>query len=158
MPGTDIPNLFRAGTFYVQGDWVFWDVRHPEQAIIIDLADERYAQLIVEVEDPQAAVQPFRTRLPATKTMSPPPTRNWTPPYIRCLSPIGRVQQNVPVSQALRAKRPSDANTNACWDRRLMQICHAERRQNCNISNVGASYAVYYFEPFYSVRAHGPAE
>ena len=57
MPGTDIPNVFRAGTFYVQGDWVFWDVRHPEQAIIISLADERYAKLIVEVPEPQAALQ-----------------------------------------------------------------------------------------------------
>jgi hypothetical protein len=63
MPGTEIPSVFRAGTFYVQNDWVFWDVRHPEQAIIIDLADERYAKLIVEVQDPQIAVQQLQDAL-----------------------------------------------------------------------------------------------
>jgi hypothetical protein len=32
-------------------------VKDPKKAIVIDLADERYNQLIVEVEDPSRAVQ-----------------------------------------------------------------------------------------------------
>jgi hypothetical protein len=33
------------------------DVHSPENTIVIDLHDERYNQLIVEVADPQAAVR-----------------------------------------------------------------------------------------------------
>lgn len=56
MPGTNVPGIITAGTFCQDGNQVFWDVHHPEKTIVIDLHDERYNQLIVEVEDPQAAV------------------------------------------------------------------------------------------------------
>jgi hypothetical protein len=57
MPGTSVPGVIKAGTFYQDGKRVFWDVHHPEKTIVIDLHDERYNQLIVEVEDPQVAVR-----------------------------------------------------------------------------------------------------
>ncbi len=57
LGGTDIPNIFRAGTFYQDGDFVFWDVHHPEKTIVVELDHERYGKLIVEVEDPDAAVK-----------------------------------------------------------------------------------------------------
>ncbi len=50
--GTDVPGLFAAGTFYQQGGLVFWDVRHPENTIIVSLEHEHYKKLIVEVADP----------------------------------------------------------------------------------------------------------
>lgn len=56
MPGTNVPGVITAGTFYQDGRRVFWDVHNPERTIVIDLHDERYNQLIVEVADPQAAV------------------------------------------------------------------------------------------------------
>lgn len=56
MPGTQIPGVITAGTFYQDGKRVFWDVHHPENTIVIDLHDERFNQLIVEVADPAAAV------------------------------------------------------------------------------------------------------
>jgi hypothetical protein len=56
LAGTDIPNIFRAGTFYQDGDKVFWDVHHPEKTIVVQLEHERYGKLIIEVEDPDAAV------------------------------------------------------------------------------------------------------
>ena len=56
MPGTNVPGVITAGTFYQDGKRVFWDVHHPEKTIVIDLNDERYSRLIVEVADPQAAV------------------------------------------------------------------------------------------------------
>ena len=56
LAGTDVPNLFRAGTFYQDGGLVFWDVLHPERTIAVDLAHERYHRLVVEVADPGAAV------------------------------------------------------------------------------------------------------
>jgi hypothetical protein len=54
--GTAIPHIFRAGTFYQDGDYVFWDVRHPEKTIVIDLDHEHFGKLIIEVADPTAAV------------------------------------------------------------------------------------------------------
>ncbi len=63
MPGTNVPGVITAGTFYQDGKRVFWDVHHPEKTIIIDLHDERYNELIVEVDDPQAAVKLIQTAL-----------------------------------------------------------------------------------------------
>jgi hypothetical protein len=55
-PGTQLPGVITAGTFYEHGERVFWDVHHPEKAIALSLRDERYAKLVVEVEDPQATI------------------------------------------------------------------------------------------------------
>jgi len=57
MPGTQIPGVITAGTFYQHGKRVFWDVHNPDNAVVIELRDERYNELIVEVADPQAAVK-----------------------------------------------------------------------------------------------------
>ena len=57
MPGTNVPGVITAGTFYRDGKRVFWDVHHPERTIVIDLHDERFNQLVVEVADPEAAVK-----------------------------------------------------------------------------------------------------
>lgn len=56
MPGTNLPGVITAGTFYQDGKRVFWDVHHPENTIVIGLHDEKYNELIVEVADPQAAI------------------------------------------------------------------------------------------------------
>jgi len=58
--GTDVPGLFAAGMFYYHGELVFWDVRHPERAIIVSLQHERYKKLIVEVGDPRETVKRLR--------------------------------------------------------------------------------------------------
>jgi hypothetical protein len=60
MPGTNIPGVLTAGTFYQHGQRVFWDVHNPENTIVIELRDERYNELIVEVSDPQATVELIR--------------------------------------------------------------------------------------------------
>jgi hypothetical protein len=57
MPGTNVPGVITAGTFYQHGQRVFWDVHHPENTIVIQLHDERYNELIVEVADPKSAVE-----------------------------------------------------------------------------------------------------
>jgi hypothetical protein len=59
-PGTNIPGVLTAGTFYRHGQRVFWDVHNPENSIVIELRDERYHEPIVEVSDPQAAVDMIR--------------------------------------------------------------------------------------------------
>ena len=64
LPGTSIPGLITAGTYYEPGGKrVFWDVHHPEKAIVIDLHDERYSQLVVEVDDPEGAVKLIQSAL-----------------------------------------------------------------------------------------------
>jgi hypothetical protein len=54
--GTHVPGVITAGTFHQEGERVFWDVHDPERAIVIRLRDERYARLVIEVEDPPTTV------------------------------------------------------------------------------------------------------
>ncbi|MEV4133986.1 hypothetical protein AB0J72_17675 [Dactylosporangium sp. NPDC049742] len=54
--GAHIPNVITAGTFRLDGERVFWDVRDAEKAIVVELADERYARLVIQVDDPRSAV------------------------------------------------------------------------------------------------------
>ena len=63
LPGTNIPGVLTAGTFYQHGSRVFWDVHNPDNTIVIELRDETYNQLIVEVADPQAAVESLTAAL-----------------------------------------------------------------------------------------------
>ena len=63
MPGTNVPGVIAAGTFYQDGKRVFWDVHDPNKTIVIDLHDERYNELVVEVDDPQAALALIQSAL-----------------------------------------------------------------------------------------------
>ena len=56
LVGTDLPGVLHAGTFYQNGQRIFWDVHNPDNTIVIELRDERYGELIVEVADVAAAV------------------------------------------------------------------------------------------------------
>ena len=60
---TQIPGVLTAGTFRLYGERIFWDVHHPEKAIIIELHDDRFDELIVEVNDPQATVEQIKANL-----------------------------------------------------------------------------------------------
>src|SRR5579871_6753175 len=59
-PGTSVPGVITAGTFYQHGKRVFWDVHDPEKTIVVELSDERYDELIVEVASPAQAVEQLR--------------------------------------------------------------------------------------------------
>jgi hypothetical protein len=63
MPGTNVPGVITAGTFYQDGKRIFWDVHNPEKTIVIDLHDGRYNELVVEVDDPDAAVRLIQNAL-----------------------------------------------------------------------------------------------
>ncbi len=56
IPGTHVPGVIAAGTFYHHGELVFWDIHHPEKAITLRLAHEKYGRLVIEVDDPAATV------------------------------------------------------------------------------------------------------
>ncbi|MET8202024.1 hypothetical protein [Micromonospora taraxaci] len=55
-PGTNVPGVITAGTFHQDGESVFWNIRDGSRAVVIELADEQYARLVVEVVDPAATV------------------------------------------------------------------------------------------------------
>ncbi len=54
MPGTHLPGVLTAGTFYRREGRAFWDVRDPEKAIVIDLTNDWYTKLVLEVAEPRA--------------------------------------------------------------------------------------------------------
>ena len=54
LTATQIPWTVTAGTFYQEGERVFWDVHDPEKVVVIQLKDERYARLVIGVDDPPA--------------------------------------------------------------------------------------------------------
>jgi hypothetical protein len=67
VAGSHIPGILTAGTFYHEGGLVFWDVHDPEGAIALELSDERYQRLIVEVSDPAAAIRLIERHLTPVK-------------------------------------------------------------------------------------------
>jgi hypothetical protein len=56
-PGTELPGVIVAGTFHQEGKKVFWDVHKKEKAVVIELEDETYQRLVIEVDDPRATVE-----------------------------------------------------------------------------------------------------
>lgn len=55
-PGTYIPSIITAGTFYKAGKKIFWDVANIENCIIVELEDDEFNQLVIEVENPDKAM------------------------------------------------------------------------------------------------------
>jgi hypothetical protein len=53
FPGTCIPSVITAGSYYGKEGWVFWDVCNLKQAIALNLRANRYSKLVVEVRNPQ---------------------------------------------------------------------------------------------------------
>lgn len=56
VPGTHLPGVIVAGTYYKDGEKHFWDVRDGARAIEIELAGAGFRRLYVEVDDPEAAL------------------------------------------------------------------------------------------------------
>jgi len=55
--GTNIPFVLTAGTFFKWGEKNFWDVADKNNCIVVDLKDESYNHLIIEVENPEEAIK-----------------------------------------------------------------------------------------------------
>jgi hypothetical protein len=55
--GSEFPGVIAAGIFRLNGKWVFWDISNPDHAIEIELKDDAYDRLLIEVEDPEGAAQ-----------------------------------------------------------------------------------------------------
>ncbi len=63
LGGARIPNVIKAGTFFEDGTKVFWDVHKPELAVAIELNDEKYSELIIEVSQPEQFVLELSEKL-----------------------------------------------------------------------------------------------
>lgn len=63
LPGTQIPGLLTAGSFYQHGGFVFYDVHDPERTVVIDLDHEHYQRLVIEVESPDDVVSRLRSAI-----------------------------------------------------------------------------------------------
>ena len=64
LPGTNIPGVLTAGTFYQGDGFVFYDVRNYDNTIVLELDHETYRRMVVEVADPGAAVAMIEKALP----------------------------------------------------------------------------------------------
>lgn len=56
-PGTNLPGVIVAGTYHLKGEHIFYAVHDFSRAIVVELKDEWYARLVVEVPEPDAALQ-----------------------------------------------------------------------------------------------------
>jgi len=66
-PGTSVPPLIAAGTYYRQGERTFWAVHGARRVVVIRLAEEPYAQLVLQVADPAATVAAITAALRARR-------------------------------------------------------------------------------------------
>jgi len=68
LPGTNIPGILTAGTFYDSDGFVFYDVHDTDNTIVFELDHEHYKRLIVEVADPAGIVRMLETALSGRPT------------------------------------------------------------------------------------------
>ena len=61
--GAELPGVVAAGRFVKDGERAFWDVVDPAKAVVIELRGERYARLVLEVDDPEKTVDSVRRAL-----------------------------------------------------------------------------------------------
>lgn len=62
-PGLHLPG-FVIGTFSRGREKHFWDVRSGRHAIVIELTDEPYTRLVVDVDDPRGTADTINRSLP----------------------------------------------------------------------------------------------
>jgi hypothetical protein len=63
LPGSNIPGVLTAGTFYQDGKRLFWDIHHPKEAVIVSLNHESYDELVIEVENPESFVKEVQEKI-----------------------------------------------------------------------------------------------
>lgn len=56
FPGTHIPGVITAGTYYSKGEKIFCDVTDKSTALIFELKDGPYSRIIANVDNPDAAL------------------------------------------------------------------------------------------------------
>lgn len=62
--GAELPGVVVAGRFISNGERAFWDLRHPNNAVVIELRGEGYKRLVLEVREPERVVDAIHRALP----------------------------------------------------------------------------------------------
>lgn len=62
-PGTHLPGVMTAGTFRSRGEKDLWMVGRAKELLVIELHSETYRHIVVQVEDPHAAVEALRAAI-----------------------------------------------------------------------------------------------
>ncbi|MFN8249745.1 MAG: hypothetical protein U0T68_12390 [Ferruginibacter sp.] len=60
MPGTHIPGIITAGSFMVDGGTIFCDFSNRDNLVIVELKDEKYKKLVIEVENVSETLKVFQ--------------------------------------------------------------------------------------------------
>jgi hypothetical protein len=61
VPGTHIPYVITAGTYFKRGEKHFWDVMNWDNTIVVELKNESYDKLIVEVASAAATIKMLKS-------------------------------------------------------------------------------------------------
>lgn len=56
MPGTSVPGLIEAGSFVGRNGIIFCDITNHLKSIVVELRNEHYEKLIIDVEDTDSAI------------------------------------------------------------------------------------------------------
>lgn len=59
-PGTSVPNVIQAGTYYWHGEREFWCVYYTGRSVVFELEGFHYNRVVVDVRDPEAVVRAVR--------------------------------------------------------------------------------------------------
>lgn len=62
IAGANLPGIISEGTFYDKGR-IFLDIHHPEKTISIFLKDEKYKEIIIEVDNPKQVIDEIKNSL-----------------------------------------------------------------------------------------------
>lgn len=60
--GTHIPFLITAGTYFLKGKRNFWDVMVEKNAIIVELQNNIFSKLYIQVKNPEETLQILNTK------------------------------------------------------------------------------------------------
>jgi len=66
VPGTHIPYIITAGTYYKRGEKHFWDVMNWDNTIVVELKNEAFDKLIVEVESAATIIKMLKCHASST--------------------------------------------------------------------------------------------
>jgi hypothetical protein len=56
-PGTHLPRVITAGTYYKDGQRTFWNLRSSQEAVVIELTGERFRRLVLGVDDARSTAE-----------------------------------------------------------------------------------------------------
>jgi hypothetical protein len=60
VPGTYVPGLIKAGTYYTRGGREFWYATRKKTYLVLDLKDARFRRVVLTVDDNEAWADQLR--------------------------------------------------------------------------------------------------